>query len=179
MDSCYKELTYLLRDCLQKRHKTKSYLVKPGGERESSSFESFHWEKHQKMELFFLGCLTSILVLSVQNWAEAQAFTFPTLDLAYHIFPLLEEERKGGGSDFFLNARLLRSKAGELFATCLIVRLLVFLSPSDFLFVFVRSRQLLSCVYLHPRMITPTAAILLITNITLFLHLHQVSFKYC
>lgn len=85
------------RDRLEKRRKTKSYLVKPRGQRESSSFERFHWKKRKTpidgAALSWFSRKT-FLFFQCKNWAEAVAFTFTTLDLADHVFPLLGEERK-------------------------------------------------------------------------------------
>lgn len=78
------------RDCLEMRCKTITYLVElRGGGTESSSFESFRWKKRP-----FTVPWQPFLFFQCKNWAEAVAFIFTTLDLADHVFPLLEEESK-------------------------------------------------------------------------------------
>lgn len=107
----------LLRDCLGKRYQTKSYLVKLEGERESSPFERFEWKKQ----------LTSMEFPHILS--EALTFTLTTLDLADHIFLLLEDEEDQTN---FLNAGLFMSSVGDLFTTCVIAWLLAFLTPLYF-----------------------------------------------
>lgn len=106
------------RDCLEKGRKQSLIESSWGGRQNLVPLKVF-------TERNFLSLFPDNL--SCSNWVEAIAFTFTTLDLADHLFPKYEEERKEGYISF--------SMAGfwcQALLTCFPAFHPVFLSPSDF-----------------------------------------------
>lgn len=97
MDSSHRELTcYWERPFGKEAQNKKLFSQAEGAERIELlwTFSLKEAENTNRRSRAFMVLSQTFLFFQCKNWAEAVAFTFTTLDLADHVFPLLGEERK-------------------------------------------------------------------------------------